>query len=486
MDSSLFQFISEHENDDVSRLLLSRGKWPDIDMDLAVNTIEGRKRIAAKVPQWGERHDLLYPTRLCTEQCSSEATAQYKASIARRMGWKSLADLTGGLGVDSWYLASAVPAILHNEADPVLAAGVRENFRVLGRADHINFRNALAEPGKIREILGDFVPDVVFMDPARRSESGKKVFLIEDCRPDVLGLRDEIFGICRWIFLKLSPMADISMAVGRLGHVTEVHTVATGGECKELLVIMDREHRDSGYRLFVHDSGQTLEFDPEAEKAAVPVLPGKASADGSADRMVTDGSDRMAAGSADRMVTDGVGNPLADGAGWVGQTLFEPGKALGKAGVSNSLCDRFALVKIGRSTNLYLAGGAGIQDPDTPPSTDEPLSPGAPTGSEFGSLPPIASFGKAYTITEVHPLDKRSMKEVGDRLGWADVTARNIPMTSEELGKKMGLSPKKAKKTAGNDGLRQDAVPHIFGVRADWKDAPGKNLLIVAWPVRKP
>ena len=416
MDDNLRQFISEHQSDDVTKLLLARKKWPEIDMDLAVNTIEGRRRIASKVPAWGARHDLLYPTRLCTEQCSSEATARYKASIARRMGWKSVADLTGGLGVDSWYLASAVPAVLHNEADPVLAAGVRENFETLGTMN-ITTRSMLVTPGNVSQVLGDFVPDAVFMDPARRSGSGKKVFLIEDCQPDVLNLRDEIFGTCRWIFLKLSPMADISMAVGRLGFVTEVHTVATGGECKELLVVMDREHREGSYRLFVHDSGETLEFDPEQEKAAVPVLP-------------------------------------ESGSIIPGMTLFEPGKALGKAGVANTLCSRFGLTRIGRFTNLYLTDGSGFQ-----------------------TAQPILGFGKTFRIDRVLPLDNRSVREIGKELGWADVTAKNIPMTSEELAKKMALSPKKANRTASADGPHP--VPHVFGVRADWSDSPSGNILLI-------
>lgn len=436
MDHILLQFIIEHQDDDTTKLLLSRRKWPSIDIDLAVNTIEGRRRIVAKVPEWGSRSDLLYPTRLCTEQCSSAATAAYKASIAERMGWKRIADLTGGLGVDSWYLARRSEAVLHNEADGLLSESVRENFAALGTMN-IKTRSMMVEPGNVSEVLDGFGPDVVFMDPARRSESGKKVFLIEDCQPDVLGLKDEIFAICRWIFLKLSPMADITMAVERLGNATEVHTVAAGGECKELLILMDRESRGEPYRLFVHDSGNTIEFDPEEERRASAVLP------------------RKAIGTPE----DGTGLPGGVG-GLVGMTLFEPGKALGKAGVPNSLCDRFNLVKLGRFTNLYLAGedgNAGYHGPGTAES--------------------IMPFGKAFQIDEVHTLDKRSIKSVGDKLGWADVTARNIPLTSEELGKKMGLSPKKAKKTEGHD-----AVPHVFGIKVDWKDSASENLLLVTRP----
>ncbi len=297
ISSELLEFIACHEDDDTSKLLLSKGKWPGIDMDLAVNTIEGRRRIAAKVPEWAVRHDLLYPTRLCTEQCSSAETALYKLSVLFRTMVPSAtangsataqsptatngsataqspvadycsvttnssvsahspaaaqspvtdhcsisahrlaaalspfrnADLTRGLGVDAWHFSKIAGEVLYNEADPVLAECVRHNFAALG-SGNICFSTEKVGAENIGGILDNFRPDVVFMDPSRRAESGRKVFLIEDCRPDVLSLKEEIFRRCRHILLKLSPMADITMAVGRLGNVSEVHCVASGGE----------------------------------------------------------------------------------------------------------------------------------------------------------------------------------------------------------------------------------------------------------------
>ena len=65
------------------------------------------------------------------------------------------------------------------------------------------------------ELLGDFRPDIIFMDPARRSADGSKVFLLEHCSPDVLSLRDELFSLSRYIMLKVSPMADIKVENAR-------------------------------------------------------------------------------------------------------------------------------------------------------------------------------------------------------------------------------------------------------------------------------
>ena len=48
----LAEFISVHLNDDTSRLLLAKDKWPEIDMNLAVNCIESRRKLKGKVQDW--------------------------------------------------------------------------------------------------------------------------------------------------------------------------------------------------------------------------------------------------------------------------------------------------------------------------------------------------------------------------------------------------------------------------------------------------
>ena len=107
---SFADFILQHEADDPVRLLLSRDRYPDVDIDLAVNTLEVRKKLRTKVPEWYEVPSLVYPFRLSGEQCSSSAAARYKARVAlrhtaRNGGILKVADLTGGMGVDAWAFA---------------------------------------------------------------------------------------------------------------------------------------------------------------------------------------------------------------------------------------------------------------------------------------------------------------------------------------------------------------------------------------------
>ena len=92
MEMTFADFILQHDSDDPVRLLLSRDKYPDIDLDLAVTTLEVRRKLRTKVPQWHAVPSLAYPSRLSGEQCSSSETARYKASLlisVRREGTPS-------------------------------------------------------------------------------------------------------------------------------------------------------------------------------------------------------------------------------------------------------------------------------------------------------------------------------------------------------------------------------------------------------------
>lgn len=484
---SFEKFIVENGNADTVRLVMACKEWPvpedaelaELDAkSLAVNTIEGRRRLRKKLPEWVACTGLVYPSSLCAEQCSSSDTARYKASIVQRIfneyvgtvasmvgdpcrttgsatkGTESvpdknspttrnqsvtepaevtigtrktgrIADLTGGLGVDSWAFSEVAEEVLYNEMNPALAAAARHNFKALG-VTNIFIKNSEATSDSLKDIFGDFRPDVIFLDPARRDSAGKKVFLLEDCSPDVLKILPELFGISRFVLLKLSPMADITMAVERLDRtyeeylekasgkgwngqwVREVHVVASGGECKELLILLDGEWNE-GYSLTCREDGKTLTFKPEEITKAKAGYPDSTFA----------------------------------------RIIFEPGKSLTKAGVSNAICERFGLVKLARFTHLY--------------TISEPLSD---SESEQRTAP-LKDFGKVFYVKEILPLNKSSMKDVGKRYPHSEVSAKNIPMSSDELRTRLKVK-------SGDDA-------HIFGVRIE-TPYNEDNYLIVTEP----
>ena len=446
MPMSFADFILQHDADDPVRLLLARDKYPDVDIDLAVTTLEVRRKLRTKVPEWYAVPSLVYPFRLSGEQCSSSEAARYKAMVCgsslvpepslrdpshkwappsyaaeggHRFGDQTapanerlkIADLTGGMGVDAWAFAQVAEEVLYNEMQEELARATELNFRELG-VENVRFRNCRVEPGKVAEVLDGFRPDVIFLDPARRAGDGRKVFLIEECQPDVLGLLPELFEASRYVLLKLSPMADmdITMACKRLGaHVKEVHVVAAGGECKELLFLMDRDWEGTPATFIV-------------EGGAVMEIPGQAGNDGPS-----------------LVIPSEVKEPvISTGAKRSGEIfLFEPGKSLLKAGAFSLPCERFGLTKLGQHTHLYV--GEAIP---------EALRP----------------FGKVFEILEVLPLNNRTMKEAGRRWPQAEVTARNVPMTSDLLRKKLGCA-------SGGD-------IHFFGVRVDTAAEAGNYLIV--------
>ena len=102
VSAETLQYIKEHARDDVRLLALQAKKYPLVDMNFAVTQIAGRQIAEAKLPSWASEPDLFYPRHLSMEQCSSEATALYKAGLVEG---DSFTDLTGGFGVDCSFLS---------------------------------------------------------------------------------------------------------------------------------------------------------------------------------------------------------------------------------------------------------------------------------------------------------------------------------------------------------------------------------------------
>ncbi len=401
-------FITKNENTDTARLLLSYKGDEDFDIDLAVNTIEVRRKLRKKVPSWYAVPGLAYPVRLSGEQCSSEKTALYKAGIVSSLfpdRKPRTADLTGGLGVDTWAFSRVASAVLYNEMNSRLADAAEKNFRMLG-AENITVMSRMLDPGtSTQEILGDFRPDLVFLDPARRDGDGRKVFLLEDCSPDILKLKDGIFRLCRYILLKLSPMADISMLLERLGkECMEVHILAVSGECKEVVILMDRDFRGK-CRIVVNSGASSVDFLHDELRDAVP---------------------DYICGTED----------LCPGA-----LLYEPGKALMKAGAFDILGRRFPLRKLARFTHYYIYTGSPSDIPQE-----------------------LRDNGSFFSIIEAMPLNNRTVRETSRKYLRGEVTARNLKMDTDTLRRKLGISP-------GPD-------VHIFGLRCISSTDTGNSLII--------
>lgn len=423
---------------DAEKLLFSASKYPDIDMSVVVNTLKGRQRIATKIPSWAGAESLLYPTVLCTQQCSSEYTALYKASLAKELAAAqsgrqsvSIADLTGGLGVDSWAFSRYFRQVLFNEADKLLASAAQHNFEILG-CINISTTNRSLVPqdrrdrqdnsGSLTEILGDFHPDIIYLDPGRRSHEGKKVFLLEDCSPDVLSLKEELLSCAPLILVKLSPMADISMLMRRLGaNLSQIHVVACSGECKELLAVLQRGYTGS-VGLTINEDGATLSFKLMEDRTLIHD-----------DQVIADYNCNIGA--------------LPER----GQILYEPGKAISKAGIFN-YPRSLGYIQLAPHTHLYVVP-AGICKDDM--------------SSQSGSVQFLP--GKYFLIDDVRPLQSSTIKELSRQGPDAEVSAHNVRISSDELRARLHA--------------KSSATSHIFAAST----AHG-NLLIftrrIKWPTQ--
>lgn len=263
------QFIRDHANDDVRVLALQAKKYQMIDMHAALTQIAGRQAARSKIPQWYANAEIWYPAHLSMEQCSSEITARYKATL---MKGDRLADLTGGLGVDCAFLSEHFKVTTYIERQGELCDIAMHNFAALG-LKHITV-NCMDSVEALRAL--DEV-DCLFVDPARRDSKGGKTVLISDCEPDVEKLEPLLLEKAKRVMIKLSPMLDLSQALRGLPHTTEVHIVSVHNECKELLLILERGNMQNSADIpircvnFMSHAPQNFTFTFSEEGGASPV-----------------------------------------------------------------------------------------------------------------------------------------------------------------------------------------------------------------------
>lgn len=266
-------FAREHRQDDVRRLALQAGKYPDMDFSFALHQIKGWQVACKKLPSWAAHEQLLYPQQLSMEQCSSEQTARYKQQLVQQLCGQTqnegiLVDLTGGLGVDFSFMAQGFRQAYYVEQQVELCALAKYNFPLLGLSsaqiicgDGTTFLQSMADQAM-----------VIFLDPARRDATGSKTYAIEDCTPDVALLSDELVNKAQWVVVKLSPMLDWHAAVAQLKHVCEVHIVGVGGECKELLLVMQQHRDEQPLQLYAVNDGKVFTCSAEEAQQRTPLL----------------------------------------------------------------------------------------------------------------------------------------------------------------------------------------------------------------------
>jgi len=236
MNPETNRFINENSDADVLQLALLSNRFPNVDMPLAIRQIHGKQKIKSKVPLFYATENFLYPAQLSLEQASSETTAGYKASICNG---NTLVDLTGGFGVDCYFMSGQFKQTVYVERQEKLCGLAIHNFKILNRN---NIKVIHSETEKY--LLEIEHADWIFIDPARRSTAGKKVVLLSDCEPDISKIYPQLLEKASRIMIKLSPMMDISTAIRDLPNIYEIHIISIENECKELLLILNQSNQN--------------------------------------------------------------------------------------------------------------------------------------------------------------------------------------------------------------------------------------------------
>ncbi len=353
------------------QVVLQQKRYPGIDMKLVAQQLEGQAQASVKWPTLAHCKDFFYPPRINREQSSSEATALYKASLVGRLkqasnknGIFTIADLTGGMGIDSFTIAQS-DADIHVdyvEYDAELSAITEHNRSTLNINNmHCHCSDSISW---LQQQSAPF--NLLYIDPARRDSIGRKVVAFEDCQPNILEHWQQLAQQGQQLMIKASPMVDIDHAVSELKTATDVYVVAMRNECKELLFLCGKEDCEAQIHC-IDISGQwpeTFSFTRNNEQMAVANL------------------------------------SLA-----IKHYLYEPHAALMKAGPYKLISQQWQIGQLGRNTHLY---SSDTLHKDFPGRIWEVVSEIALNRRTVGK---VIEGGRAHVIVRNYPIAAAALQQ---------------------------------------------------------------------------
>ncbi|WP_235942588.1 class I SAM-dependent methyltransferase [Salinimicrobium oceani] len=230
--------MESHYKEETSKMAFQGSPFPEVSTQELLVQLSGKKRAEKKLPTWFSHQGILYPPNINLEQTSSEVTAVYKAGLVSR---GSMADLTGGFGIDSFYFSKHVDQVYHFEINRELQEIAAHNFGILGA------KNVISKPEDGMEFL-KFTSesfDWLYLDPSRRSDHGGRVFFLSDCLPNVPENLELLQKKAENILIKTSPLLDLQAGLRELDKVSEIHIIAVDNDVKELLWILSKNSSEA-------------------------------------------------------------------------------------------------------------------------------------------------------------------------------------------------------------------------------------------------
>lgn len=386
LDSDVQEYINSHLAADVHKIAMGKSPFPGVSAADLAGQIAAKHKCVKKLPSWFHQAGIYYPALLSVEQCSSEATAQYKSGLALA---GPLIDLTGGFGVDSHYFAKTTTAVTHCEINAELSAIAAHNASIFEQHNiHFLTVEGLQYLGSANQNF-----DTIYIDPARRSNSGK-VFMLKDCTPDVVGNLNLMLSKTKRIIIKTAPLLDITAGLKDLRNVSEIHIVSVRNEVKELLWIINKEK----------PAEQKVKITAVTLNEATKQFSFYRNENGDiAGENSNDQSKEPATGQTKDTSTTQIS---------IGAYLYEPDAALMKSGAFDLIADRYRLQKLDQQTQLYFSENINTSFP-----------------------------GRIFKINNF--LSAAILKKQKDLMG--NVIVRNYPDKAENLVRKYKIKPDREK-----------------------------------------
>lgn len=222
------------QEDPIKLRLKFAAKNDGIDYAAAITQIECRHKFSRKLCNTlSDSKYFFFPSKLAGEQATSDRLAEFHYGLV--VPDKPLADFTSGLGIDLFHCSLKVSECLGIEFEQAKADALKYNIDVLG---YKNIEIICNDCRKFAEMT-DRHFSTIFIDPARRATDGSRLFRLKDCEPNVVEMLPRLSQICDRLIIKMSPMLDISHTIEELGGCTEVISLGTPTECKELTAVID-------------------------------------------------------------------------------------------------------------------------------------------------------------------------------------------------------------------------------------------------------
>lgn len=360
------RFILEHENQDIRNLILKNKVLLGIPTSQLMEQVATRRKAKEKLPLYYRTAGVVYPPPANFEQTSSEITARYKTDLIAGLTRAPTAtgvDLTGGFGVDTFFLSQKFAKLHYVEPETSLLEIARYNHHLLG-AGNIEYHAQTAEDF-LRTTSESF--DFIYADPSRKTAAKKKVYALTDSQPDILKLKGEIFRKTSLLVVKASPLMDIQAGIAQLSCVRKVLVVSVANECKEVLFVCEKGFNGipsiEAINISEGNAGDSFEFTfPE-----------------------------------ERNQTISFSDP--------GTFLYEPNASILKAGAFKSVAAHFGLKKLQVSTHLYTGEQLIGNFPGRTFVIEALVKPDAATLKKY------FPEGKANVTTRNYPLSPEALKK---------------------------------------------------------------------------